>query len=96
MASLVLFGDGRWPARAYWRVGIPVVLIGIGYTGYSEWINVEVRHTWAYSDLMPRLPLLGTGVSPLLQWMVIPILALLIARHRARRDETARVQKVVA
>ena len=23
---------------------------------FSEWLNVQVRQTWAYTDLMPRLP----------------------------------------
>jgi len=70
MAALAILGDGRWPKQAYLRVGIAVVLFGLGY---SEWINAEVRHTWAYSNLMARAPPLGTGLSPLLQWLVVPI-----------------------
>ena len=85
MTSLVAFGDKTWPAQAFWRVGIPIIAMGLGYTIYSEWINVEIRHTWAYSDLMPRLPLLGTGLSPLLQWIVVPTLALFAARRTAGR-----------
>lgn len=59
-------------------------MFGLGYTVHSEWIDVEVRHTWACSHLMPRLPLLGTGVSPLLQWILILAFALIIGRRRAR------------
>lgn len=81
--ALGLFGDGGWPGKGAWRVAIPVVLLGLAYTIYSEWINVEIRRTWAYSDLMPRLPLLGTGASPLLQWIAIPPLALWFARRRS-------------
>jgi hypothetical protein len=81
MASLVIFGDKTWPARAFWRVGVPMLVFGLGYTVYSEWINVEVRHTWAYSRLMPTVPPLGTGLSPLLEWLVVPVLALLVLRR---------------
>ncbi|MBI4273753.1 MAG: hypothetical protein HY659_03500 [Rhizobiales bacterium] len=83
MASIVIFGDQRWPAHAFWRVGIPTILLGLGYTVYSEWINVEVRHTWAYAELMPRLPPLGTGLSPVLEWIVVPVLALIVTRRDA-------------
>ena len=81
MTSLAIFGDETWPKHTFWRVGIPMLVFGIGYTIYSEWINVEVRHTWAYSDLMPRVPPLGTGLSPLMEWIVVPVFALLMVRH---------------
>ena len=84
MASLIVFGDQRWPAYGFWRVAIPTFLLGLGYTIYSEWINVEIRHTWAYSDLMPTLPPLGTGLSPLLEWVVVPALAFLVTHGYAR------------
>jgi hypothetical protein len=32
---------------------------------------------------MPRLPLLGTGLSPIAQWFVVPTAALVWARRRA-------------
>jgi hypothetical protein len=80
--ALALFGDDAWPERAFWRVASSTVAFGLGFTVYSEWVNVEVRHTWAYTGLMPRLPVLGTGLSPLLEWIVIPALALWAVRHR--------------
>ncbi len=84
MASLAIFGDRAWPTRAFWRVGVPTLGFGLGYTVYSEWINVAVRHTWAYSRLMPRVPLIGTGLSPLLEWIVVPAFALLLLRRGMR------------
>ena len=38
-----------------------------------------VRRNWSYSDLMPVIPSLGIGLSPVLQWVVIPALALWLA-----------------
>ena len=48
---------------------------GVTYTIFSEWLNTTVRMNWAYSDLMPVIPLLGTGVTPLLQWIAVPSIA---------------------
>jgi hypothetical protein len=58
-------------------------VLGIGYTVFSEWLNVDVRATWAYTEQMPVLPPLGTGLTPLLQWLIIPTLTwALMARQR--------------
>jgi hypothetical protein len=47
----------------------------------SEYVNTVIRATWAYSDLMPTMPWLGTGLAPLAQWIVIPGLALACLRY---------------
>jgi hypothetical protein len=44
-------------------------------------LNVDVRQTWAYTDLMPKVPPLGTGLAPLLQWLLLPSVALHLARR---------------
>jgi hypothetical protein len=36
MAGLVVFGDRSWPAYGFWRVAISAMLLGLGYTIYSE------------------------------------------------------------
>ena len=60
------------------RMVITVIVLGVTYTILSEWLNVEVWRSWSYSSAMPALPWLGTGLSPLLQWFVIPALAFAI------------------
>ena len=35
------------------------VVFGVGYTVYSEWLNTSVRGSWAYSDLMPVVSVIG-------------------------------------
>jgi len=85
--ALVLVGDRDWSARRFWPVAAVTVALGVAYTVFSEWLNVVVRASWAYSELMPIVPLpggFGLGVSPLLQWMVVPLLALGWARQRAQ------------
>jgi len=78
--ALAAAGAG-WPAsaRAYLAVAALAVAFGLGYTVYSEWLNVAVRQSWAYSPWMPRVPPLGTGLAPLLQWIAVPALAFRLA-----------------
>ena len=72
--ALMCFGGPAWPRQRFTQVMVSTLVTGIGYTVYSEYLNSVVRKTWAYSDLMPTLPPFGTGLSPLLQWIVVPML----------------------
>lgn len=63
------------------RVAPVTVVLGLAYTVFSEWLNVNVRASWTYAPAMPVLPPLGTGLTPLLQWMIIPLLAFALARR---------------
>jgi hypothetical protein len=60
------------------RMAATAIVLGIAYTIMSEWLNVAVWHSWSYSSAMPVLPWLGTGLSPLFQWLVVPALAFAI------------------
>ena len=76
VTALVVVGSAAWPESGFRPVVVAVVSLGFGYTVYSEWINTGVRKSWAYADSMPTLPVLGTGLSPLLQWLIVPAVAL--------------------
>lgn len=69
----------RW---RWGRVASLAVVLGLGYTVFSEWLNTALLR-WSYSDLMPLMRIAGVdiGVSPLLQWVVVPSLALYLARR---------------
>ena len=75
MSALLLLGAGGWPDTGRVKVMVVTVTLALAYTVFSEWLYVEVRQAWAYRDIMPRLPWLGTGLSPLLQWIAVPLLA---------------------
>ena len=85
--ALLLTGSG-WPGQrsAVRRVVALTLVLGVGYTLFSEWLNIVVREAWAYSDLMPIVPVLNAGLSPLLQWIVIPAAAFAWALRPFRRD----------
>ena len=65
-----------------WAVGLIFVLIATAYTIYSEWLNVFMRKSWSYSELMPTIPPLEIGLSPLLQWIILPAVTIWIVELR--------------
>lgn len=83
VAALLLIGTRDWPARDFERVALVTIVFGIAYTGFSEWLNVSVRRSWAYSDWMPIIPLgsVRIGLSPLIQWVVVPMAAFAAVRR---------------
>jgi hypothetical protein len=81
-AALLLVGR-TWPAANFARVAVATVVLAVAYTIFSEWLNISIRLAWRYSPLMPTIPWLGTGVVPLLQWIVVPSAAFLVVRPRA-------------
>ncbi|MCF7702045.1 hypothetical protein [Loktanella sp. M215] len=88
MLAMMLTGSG-WPfaAATRHRVTILAVAFGLGYTLFSEWLNIVIRAAWAYSDLMPIIPVLDAGLSPVLQWIVIPLAGFWwAARHVATEE----------
>jgi hypothetical protein len=74
----------RWP-RFGRRMVFTAIVLGTAYTILSEWLNVEFRRTWSYTAAMPVLPWLGTGLAPLLQWVVVPGLVLAVIGYRYSR-----------
>lgn len=83
LGALPLAGLQAWPPRRFTVLVVAAVALGLAYTAYSEWLNFYVRRSWAYAEAMPLLPGLGIGLSPLLQWLIIPVAGLLWARQRA-------------
>jgi uncharacterized membrane protein len=75
LLALLLAARATWPDETYRRVAAVTVTFAVAYTVFSEWLNTEVRGSWAYSELMPVVPVLDAGLSPLAQWIVIPIAA---------------------
>ncbi|MDP3195341.1 hypothetical protein [Tabrizicola sp.] len=83
LLSLAVVGRSAWPLKRFGAVAAATMLLALSYTVFSEWLNTEVRGVWAYRDAMPRFPGLGTGVTPVLQWIVVPLLAFQWSKLRA-------------
>jgi hypothetical protein len=74
---------GHWPFFGG-RMAFTALLLGLGYSVFSEWLNTRIRQSWSYTEAMPVLPPLGTGLTPFLQWLVVPGLAFAITASRCR------------
>jgi len=81
LGALAIVGDAYWPQARFRLVAGTAILAGLAYTVFSEWLNTEIRGSWAYSDWMPTLPLIGAGLSPFLQWIIVPIVSFRWARR---------------
>lgn len=79
LLAVILIRYGRWLPRRWPAVLLTTVTLGFGYTIFSEWHNVFVLRSWAYANLMPILPGTGIGLSPLIQWLLIPPLGFWLA-----------------
>jgi hypothetical protein len=84
LGALMLAGDRRWPQARFRAVAAIAIVGGLAYTVFSEWLNTEIRGSWAYTDAMPQLPLVGAGISPLAQWIVVPLIAFWWASRSSR------------
>ena len=82
LASLAL-GTPNWPYSKHWRGDAIATFFGVAYTVYSEWNNVYQVSAWTYSPAMPLV--FGIGLSPLIQWLVIPSFSLFIMRARGKK-----------
>jgi hypothetical protein len=85
LLALLLAARPTWPDETYRRVAALTVALAVPYTVFSEWLNTKIRGSWAYSELMPVVPVLDAGLSPLAQWIVIPIAAFWWARRPVQK-----------
>jgi hypothetical protein len=78
LASIAL-RSANWPVSRPWAGGAIVMSGAMAYTAWSEWHNVYRTGTWGYAESMPTI--FGIGLSPLLQWLILP--PLIIGAYRA-------------
>jgi hypothetical protein len=96
MAVFAFWGGGILRRSRSWflapRGSEVLIYLGMGLTltVVFEWLATVPLDRWQYSPAMPRLPILGTGLLPALQWVVVPPLALWITARQLRSMETQR------
>lgn len=59
----------RWPTAAF-------ILAGLAITIVLERFAIGPLDRWQYAPTMPVAPFLGVGLTPLLQWVVLPPICL--------------------
>ena len=90
--AAIMLGAKDWPASRPWIGGAIVVTGALAYTVWSEWYNVYRAGSWSYTESMPLV--FGIGLSPLLQWLILP--PVMVVAYRAlgpaaldqRQDQT--------
>lgn len=87
LIAVILVGRRGWPHSRHGLVAGFATFIGLTYTVFSEWLNTQVTMGWDYAETMIRVAPLGTGIAPLLQWIIVPPVAYALAHAlgRARR-----------
>jgi len=83
-----IFRKPLWIQHLKWqRIAIVILIGGTGA------VLAEMRHlssgSWAYADSMPIIPIVNVGISPVLQFMVLPLLIyflsfLLLKKYRKK------------
>ncbi len=84
LAVSLLFRTTNWLVQPRPREVAVFTLLGATYTAVSEQVNVAIRGAWSYSPWMPVLPGTSIGVVPLLQWVLLPPVAVWLASRLSR------------
>ena len=79
--ALAIIGTREWPARHMFAVCGITVALSLAYTTYSEYVNTVTRQSWSYAAAMPTV--MGIGLSPLAQWVIVPVAAFIWATRSA-------------
>lgn len=55
------------------------LISGLTITVIIEYFATTVYGRWQYSELMPMMPVVNIGISPLLQWIFIPPISIWVS-----------------
>lgn len=77
--AAIMLRHKDWPVSRPWAGGAIVVIGALAFTAWSEWYNVYRAGSWGYTSSMALI--FGIGLSPLLQWLVLP--PVMVVAYRA-------------
>jgi len=87
--SLVAFWCVAALARSRWWIinssrsqAVGFVAVGLVITVIFEALATGTLERWSYAPSMPTLPVLGTGILPLFQWVLLPPLTIWFVRRQ--------------
>lgn len=92
--TFIAFGAASLFARSrYWFDGTnirsykPWIVwygFGVAITIVIEIYSTTIAERWAYGPLMPIIPLISVGLSPVLQWIIVPVFTIHILKFYFR------------
>ncbi len=68
--------DRNWVTKSGSLAPAIFFAFGLLATIGLEYLHTELTGRWTYDGVMPLLPVIGTGLSPILQWIFVPVLVL--------------------
>ena len=76
--------DRRWGLHPTWPRAFAFVAAGLAVTVAIEFAATATSAPWGwrYTAAMPTLPVLGTGLAPVLQWLALPPATLWMVRRQ--------------
>lgn len=80
------------PSR--WQIS-SFILVGVVITIIFEALATGVLNRWQYGTLMPTLPFLGTGLLPLLQWVVLPPIVIGFVKRQLSDVRRGRLSRIL-
>ena len=72
----LIWRNRHWIASGSVPPRVLFVTLGLGYTAASEVLHARWLKSWTYAPEMPLL--FGVGLTPILQWLLIPSVLLFI------------------
>ena len=78
--------DRSWILHPSIRSLVLFLVPGIIMTIAFEAMATGPLHRWAYTEAMPTLPVLGTGVAPLAQWLILPLILVYVVKRQIRQS----------
>ena len=83
VAGAVATRRTAWPIETAAAGLIVALCVTFGWTIWAEWNAVYITRAWGYGPNMPVIG--GIGLTPLLQSLLLPMIALAIVRKPTRR-----------
>lgn len=92
--AALLVQDRWWVARPSLAPVLALIAIGVGITVLLERLAIVSNNPnwgWRYAEAMPMVPVLEIGLTPLLQWVILPLLLVWFVKRQlagARTQDT--------
>ena len=83
-STALVVRSGDWVLAPRRKAVAIFLAIGLIVTLAIEFVAVRVPWGWAYAASMPRLPLFGAGLTPVLQWLLLPPIVVWIVQRQLR------------
>ncbi len=61
---------------------VAFLVIGLVITIVFELLATGPLNRWEYGELMPVIPVIGIGVTPVAQWVILPLLQLWFVKRQ--------------